>query len=176
MLRGKGHEGLLLSDALDLLLDGKPIHGRNRKRGDQRDALRDCGERLLIRPFNLFGCTVYRSRIGNTPTSGHRLPRLERTDLMCRVITDRENKSEMRGLGSRKLFPRFASESLWTKPCDCDLTEGFRSHRSCWMASCTVGGKSRPSATIHDGFSHDRAAGVTSAKKQYVIVRHSVRP
>ena len=61
-----GAHRLLLPYVVKFLLDREGIHCREWKREYQGDAFRERRERLLVRPFDLFRCTVHRSRIWNT--------------------------------------------------------------------------------------------------------------
>ena len=82
------------------------------QREEKRNASLQNRERIPKCAVNFLRSSLHRSRIAHTPVRRHRLPRPNRTDLVCRVVTDRKDEIHLRRLWLRKLIPALAAQTF----------------------------------------------------------------
>lgn len=115
------------------------------------------------------------SRIGNAPMRRYRLARPDRTGLFGRVITNGEDEVQLRCSRARKLSPVLASQGFDWHIRSLKQLERFGPHPACWVAPRAICGEGRRSLFIENGLGHNRTRGISSTKKQNVVVFRHVR-
>ncbi len=127
----------------------------------QKESVTEC---LLY----LLGCAVDRCRIRDAPVRRNRLSGPDWANFVCCVVTNRENKVQLRGVRFREFVPTFAAKPICRNVCDLKLSQCFWSDLSCRMASSTVSRELGSPLEVHDPLSHDRPRRVACTQKQHV--------
>jgi hypothetical protein len=101
----------LASDLVEFFLQRKTIQSGKGQTQEQTDSSIEEQECVTESSFHLLLHAAHCSGIGHTPVRGQRLARPYRADFVGRVITDRKNKIEPRGIWPREFIPGFSTEA-----------------------------------------------------------------
>ena len=88
------------------------IQGGVPKREEKADTSVENNKSIVKCACNLLGRACRCRGIWNAPVRSHRMSGPEGTDLLCRVVTHREDKVQLRRIWSGEFIPRLAA-----KPC-----------------------------------------------------------
>ena len=106
--------------------------------------------------------------IGNAPMRGHRLAGPHRTCLGRRVVADREDEIERRGVGPGELGPALGAQATDVEVQLAQQVEGVGMDAALRLAARREGAKIPASVTVQDGLRHDRARRISCAEKEDV--------
>src|ERR1017187_491867 len=103
--------GSLPSDVVNFFLQRETIQSRKRQTQEQTDSSIQEKARIAKSSFHLLLWTPHGRRIGHAPVRGHWLARPYRAHLVGRVVTDRKNKIELRGIRPGEFIPGLTPET-----------------------------------------------------------------